>query len=215
MSEYEAFAETYQHRTEISHPCGRIESYSFFSVPGDPRGLRVLDLAAGEARISRCARGGGQDGRLSGRPELHRVERHEAALGVRQAGQFLDGLHHFGIGERLGYERVGAVLQSGVPVDALAFGGQHQDRQVGTALIGAQPAQNLVPIQRRQHDVKDQNIGQVRQCGLEDLSTVRFDRDIEARPLQKKSEGLNDVRLVFCQQDTLCHGSDRSIVEAD
>jgi SAM-dependent methyltransferase len=53
MPEYDDFAETYQRWTESAVPYRVIELYSFFNVLGSVAGLRILDLAAGDGRVSR------------------------------------------------------------------------------------------------------------------------------------------------------------------
>ena len=59
MPEYDDFAETYQHWSVKAPPYRQIELYSFFKVLGSVRGLSILDLAAGEGRISRLLMEGG------------------------------------------------------------------------------------------------------------------------------------------------------------
>ena len=59
MPEYDDFAETYQQWSVTASPYSRIEAYSFFKALGTVRGLSVLDLAAGEGRISRLLIQGG------------------------------------------------------------------------------------------------------------------------------------------------------------
>lgn len=53
MPEYDDFADTYQHWSVTAGPYAQVADYSFFTVLGAVRGLNVLDLAAGEGRISR------------------------------------------------------------------------------------------------------------------------------------------------------------------
>ena len=59
MPEYDDFAETYQHWSVTAPPYRQIELHSFFRVLGSVRGLSILDLAAGEGRISRMLMEGG------------------------------------------------------------------------------------------------------------------------------------------------------------
>ncbi len=53
MPEYDEFAETYQNWSVTASDYSRVEIHSFLEVLGPVRGLRVLDLAAGEGRASR------------------------------------------------------------------------------------------------------------------------------------------------------------------
>ncbi|MCR9213564.1 MAG: class I SAM-dependent methyltransferase [Proteobacteria bacterium] len=53
MPEYDEFAESYHRWSDSASPYSVIELYSFLKVLGSVKGLDVLDLAAGEGRISR------------------------------------------------------------------------------------------------------------------------------------------------------------------
>lgn len=53
MADYDDFAETYQRWTDSIWPYTVVELSSFFDVLGPVEGLRVLDVACGEGRITR------------------------------------------------------------------------------------------------------------------------------------------------------------------
>lgn len=85
MPDYDVFAETYQHWCRTAKPYNVVETYTFFQTLGSIDGLDILDLAAGEGRLSRMLMERGARSVLGGElsPEMVRraVALNEAAGG--------------------------------------------------------------------------------------------------------------------------------------
>jgi toxoflavin synthase len=91
MTEYDQFAETYQHWSATASPYSVIETYTFLQVLGSVRGLDILDLAAGEGRTSRMLMGSGAASVLGAdiSPEMVRraTEQNTSQHAARQSAQ--------------------------------------------------------------------------------------------------------------------------------
>ena len=103
--------------------------------------------------------------------------------------------------EGLGDVVIGAELQPHHLVGLLVAGGEHDDRH---ARVPAQPTGDLEPVEPRQAEVQDDEIGALGVRPHQRLVAVACGGDGEARPLQVVADELDDLGLVIDDEDA-CH----------
>jgi toxoflavin synthase len=97
MPEYDIFADAYIQRTEDGKSYAAIELFSFFKALGSVRGLSILDLAAGNGRISRMLMEFGAASVVGGdvSPEMvRRAKELNSPPGDDGGGAFWPDLHY-------------------------------------------------------------------------------------------------------------------------
>ena len=63
--------------------------------------------------------------------------------------------------DRLGEEIVGSGFEAAQPVGDVAERGHHDDRDIGGARVGLQPAAHLEPVHPRHHHIEQDDVGQL------------------------------------------------------
>ncbi len=81
------------------------------------------------------------------------------------------------------------------------LGGEHDDRQVGTALGGPQPAQDLQAVDPGEHEVRNQQVRAVGGGQGEPLRAVGGPVDAVTRPSEVAGHDLGHGRVVTDHQD--------------
>ena len=113
--------------------------------------------------------------------------------------------------ERLGHVVVGAELEADERVRLVAARGEHHDRDRRGR---PQPTRDVEPVEARQPEVEDDEVGMVPSRGLEGGRTVAGDEHLEARPLEVVADELHDLGLVVDDQDRAHGGIVRAGPEA-
>ena len=102
-------------------------------------------------------------------------------------------------GERLRDVVVGARVQAAHGVALLAERGDHDDRDIG---VGAPyPVRELEPVDPRQHEVEQDEVGRRVTRHLQRLDAVSAGSRCEACAPQRVVDGLSDDRVVFDNED--------------
>ena len=158
-------------------------------------------LAAGAHLMTRGRQLDGAGTQLIGSRRSRRRSPHRWGGRAAQQGVHAgDELHH---AEGLGQVVVGASIQAAHLVVFRALGREHHHRHMLGGLIGAQAAQNLQPVDARQHDVEQHQVGKTLIAGGEEALGVGKARGLEARLAQRVASQLADVGVVF---DVVDHG---------
>src|SRR4051812_36871968 len=96
--------------------------------------------------------------------------------------------------ERLDQVIVGAAVEAGDAVLGLGAGGQHQDRHVA---IAAQAPTDLDPVESRQAEVEDDEVGKEAGSDVERLGSVGGGADFVALVAERAAEHVGDVDVVL------------------
>src|SRR6266511_833395 len=133
---------------------------------------------------------------------LDRRRRRAAVAPWRRAPeQRLDAGQQLEHAERLGHVVVGAEPQTAHLVGLLAAGRQDQHRHAVAAL--PQGAQHSEPVQPREHQVEDHEIGLARPRAGEPLGAVARDLHVVALDLEVVAQPVGEIGIVFDDQDAL------------
>jgi hypothetical protein len=108
--------------------------------------------------------------------------------------------------ERLGDVIVGSHVEADDLVDLFAARGEHQDADAVRAGIAAQLAADLQPIDDRQHQVEDDQVGHQRAGAPQPFASVGRGMNLKALFRQVVTQDFDDRTLVLDEQDLLLHG---------
>ena len=124
-----------------------------------------------------------------------------AAGGGCSAGTAQDRLHaqhQFARAEGLGEIVVGADLEPADAVVLLAEGGQHHDRQIGSA--PAEPPAHLEAVDAGEHEVEHHDVGRARRGGGQGVDAVRRAQHRHAGALEIRGDDVADGLVVIDDQ---------------
>ena len=134
------------------------------------------------------------------RPGLDELDAVRAFLG--EPKQVFDPQHQLARAERLGHVVVRPQFE---PLDAILLGGaggEHEDGDVARLGVALEQAANLEPVDSRQHQVENQQAGQILAGHLEGLvAGVRHVHPVGLL-LEMVNDQLEDVRFVIDHQDS-------------
>src|SRR5262249_43264472 len=110
--------------------------------------------------------------------------------------------------ERLDQVVVGAGPEPADLLLDLALGRQHDDRDVARgAFLGPDLRRDLIPVELREHDVQEDQVGRLGAPQPESLGTVSSDDDLVPLLLQRVLEQALDVWIVVDDEDLRGHRS--------
>ena len=192
------YTKTYKNRTDD------VRYYTDLAVES---GGPILEYGCGNGRIAiPIARRGVDIGRNSqserdaptGEVEMDGVADLEHGAGFGRCGApAADGAHaryHLPGGERLGDVVVGTRLEATDPIGLVVAGGQEQ---YGDGGAGPQALHHREPVDARQADVDDREVGTVLVDELEPAFAVRGQEDPEAGVTEVEIEQIGDVGVVL------------------
>ena len=93
---------------------------------------------------------------------------------------------------------VGAAVEAVDAVLGLGPRGQHQDRHVA---VGAQPAADLDPVEAREAEVEDDQVGDEAGGDVERLDAVGRGADLVALVAQRAAQDVGDLGVVLDDED--------------
>ena len=93
---------------------------------------------------------------------------------------------------------VGAAVEAVDAVLGLGAGGQHQDRHVA---VGAQAAADLDPVEARQAEVEDDQVGDEAGGDVERVDAVGGGADLVALVAQRAAQDVGDLGVVLDEED--------------